>query len=278
MMKRKMICLMTGAIALLLISACMPDDPTPDDGNSDCMRDSLASTVDAYFGALETNDPSSLPLAADVLYTENGELVEIGEGLWQTAGTVKLRRSALDTETCNTVTEAVITENNKDIVLGLRLKLSDGEISEIETIIARGFGSGSAYFLNAEGLLNTADQDWEGVLPAGSRSTRDELINVVDTYFERFPNGACNFADGCRRSENGLTLNCMTGMSCSDEQGAMGMSVRLHVIDEAAGIAVGFVKFAGMYTDFHMFKVEDGEVQNVHAVLSLATGTSIWRD
>lgn len=276
MMKRRMICLLTGIIALLLTTACVPDDPAPDNSNGNCTRESLAAMVDDYFEALEANDPSSLPLAADVMYTENDILVNVGEGLWQTAGTVKLRRSALDTETCNTVTEAVITENNKDIVIGLRLKLSNGKISEIECIIARGWASSSAYFLNAEGLLKTADQDWEGILPAGSRSTRAELINVADTYFELFPEGACNFADSCMRSENGLTMNCMAGMSCADGEGAMGMNVRLHVIDEEAGIAVGFVKFAGMYTDFHMFKVKDGEVQNVHAVLSLATETSVW--
>ena len=50
-------------------------------------------------------------------------------------------------------------------------------------------------------------------------------------------------------------------------------SVRLHVIDVDAGIAVGFTLFYGIvvggpYIDFHMLKVRNGQVVAVHAVLA----------
>jgi hypothetical protein len=53
----------------------------------------------------------------------------------------------------------------------------------------------------------------------------------------------------------------------------MGMTPRLFVIDVEAGIAAGFVMFAGSYTDFHMFKVSGGQVRGVHAILASATSS-----
>jgi hypothetical protein len=45
------------------------------------------------------------------------------------------------------------------------------------------------------------------------------------------------------------------------------------VLDVEAGIAVGFVMFAGAYTDFHMLKLRDGKVEGVHACLASATSS-----
>ncbi|HTU62842.1 MAG TPA: hypothetical protein VMF89_30490, partial [Polyangiales bacterium] len=64
-----------------------------------CTRALLQSQIDAYFTALAAHDPSSLPLADNVKFTENGEQQELGkEGLWSTAGAVQHVHSALDTE------------------------------------------------------------------------------------------------------------------------------------------------------------------------------------
>ena len=51
---------------------------------------------------------------------------------------------------------------------------------------------------------------------------------------------------------------------------------RLFVIDVDAGITVGFTVFLGGYDDFHLFKVRDGEVQSVHAVLSNTNSMTGW--
>jgi hypothetical protein len=238
-----------------------------------CTRESLKALVDQYFEALSANDPSTLPLADDVKFTENGELLELGEGLWADAGELKFKHSAFDVETCSSVTESVIPDGSTDIPFGLRLKLAAQKITEIETIAVR---SGD-YFVgsNTNAIIGTESEQWEELVAEDERATREQLQEIVDVYFDRFPAGACDFASDCKRLENGFSPgNCSLGLSCSmSGSGGGGMSASRHVLDVEAGIAVGFVMFAGSYTDFHMFKVYAGEVHGVHAILASADGS-----
>jgi hypothetical protein len=239
-----------------------------------CTRALLKSSRDAYFQALEAHDPSSLSTASSVKFTENGTVRKLGEGFWTTAGAVKFKRSAYDVDTCMSVTESVVAEKSADIVFGLRLKLAGSQIAEVETIVVR---SGD-YFSNPSALTKSASDDWETPLQASAQPTRDALKKIVDVYFTQFPAGACDFASDCKRLENGFSPGgCSLGLSCSSSgsQGRSAMTPRLHVLDVEAGIAVGFTMFAGTYTDFHMFKVRDGEVHGVHAILAGAS-TSGW--
>ena len=57
--------------------------------------------------------------------------------------------------------------------------------------------------------------------------------------------------------------------------GLLPMTPRTYVLDVEAGIAVGFVMWVGGWTDFHMFKVRDGNIVAVHANL-FASNTSGW--
>ena len=208
--------LLWGCFAIL--GACNSDKNTnenkvPDAGidagsdatssGSSCTREILKATVDKYFEALEAHDPSSLPLSSKVRYTENGEQVEVGERLWKTAGALKFKRSAFDTETCNSITESAIAEGDADIIFGLRLELEERNITEIETIVVR---SQSDYvFCSPAGLIATVDDDWETVLPAEKQPTREELAAVVETYYSPVPLGACGFAEDCIRYEKKKT-------------------------------------------------------------------------
>jgi hypothetical protein len=237
-----------------------------------CTRALLKSSRDAYFQALEAHDPSSLSTASSVKFTENGTVRKLGEGFWTTAGAAKFKRSAYDVDTCMSVTESVVVEKSTDIVFGLRLKLAASKIAEVETIVVR---SGD-YFSNPSALTKSASDDWETPLQASAQPTRDVLKKIVDVYFTQFPSGACDFASDCKRLENGFSPGgCSLGLSCSSSgsQGRSAMTPRLHVLDVEAGIAVGFTMFAGTYTDFHMFKVRDGEVHGVHAILAGASAS-----
>jgi hypothetical protein len=252
--------------------------PSSSEGGTDatdgttCTRASLTAAINAYYTALAAHDPTMAPIASTAKYTENGKVVQVGQGEWKTAGAVKFKRSALDTQICNSVTESVITDSGSDLVYGLRLKLDNQKITEIETIPVH---SGQYIIISAQGLAASSSDDWETVLPANEQSTRAQLQSLMDTYFTRFPNGACNFASDCMRMEDGSSAagSCTgSGIGCTDSGSSSGggMSARLHVIDVEAGISVGFTMFAGTYTDFHMFKVRGGEVHSVHAVLASA--------
>jgi hypothetical protein len=69
---------------------------------SACTRDSLKGIIGQYFSALEARNPSSLPLAAKVKFTENGVEMPVGEGFWKTAGSAA-QRDLLDTYKCGTI-------------------------------------------------------------------------------------------------------------------------------------------------------------------------------
>jgi len=238
-----------------------------------CTRDSLTAAIDAYFTALAAHDPTKAPIAQSAKYTENGQVLQLGSGEWQTAAAVKFKRSALDTQICMSVTESVIGDASGDLVYGLRLKLDNQMITEIETIPVI---SGSYITISASGLMNTAMDDWESLLGAADVTPRDQMQMLMDTYFTQFPNGACNFASDCMRVEDGQSIGSCTGLgvACNPSSGGSAvMTARLHVVDVEAGISVGFTMFAGMYTDFHMFKVRAGQVHGVNAVLAQASSS-----
>jgi hypothetical protein len=238
-----------------------------------CTRDSLSSAISAYFTALAAHDPTQAPIAQSAKYTENGQVLQLGNGEWQTAQAVKFKRSALDTQSCMSVTESVIGDSSGDLVYGLRLKLDTGMITEIETIPVI---AGSYITISASGLINTGMDDWETPIGTADLTPRDQMQSLMDVYFTQFPNGACNFASDCMRVEDGASIGPCTGsgVACNPSSGGSPvMTARLHVIDYEAGISVGFTMFAGQYTDFHMFKVRAGQVHGVHAVLAQASSS-----
>src|SRR5262244_3249650 len=49
-----------------------------------CNRACLENLVDQYLTALVAHDPKRLPLSKDVMYTENDQVMEIGDGFWKT--------------------------------------------------------------------------------------------------------------------------------------------------------------------------------------------------
>jgi hypothetical protein len=242
----------------------------------ECTRDLLRTTLDAYFEALAAGDPSSLPLADNVKFTENGEEMEIGSGgLWTTAGTVVYSQSALDTENCMSATDAVVPDGNTDIPVALRLRLEGGQITEVETIAVRQGDYSVASNTNAIVTMGDAI-GWEDPVAEADRATRDELTSWMNKYYRLFPQGVCNVTSDCTRLENGGgSFSCSAGAGCSAQDPGPGdnaLTPRLILADEVTGIGVGFTMFQS-YTDMHMFKMKGGQVYAVHAILAAASGS-----
>ncbi|WP_437943079.1 hypothetical protein WMF27_26900 [Sorangium sp. So ce281] len=251
-------------------------------GNSTaCTRELLKSTIDAYFEALAAHDPSTLPLADNVKFTENGEALALGqEGLWKTAGALKYAHSALDTETCSSASQAVVPDGSMDIPLALRLKLQGQEITEIETIAVRPGDykvSGQNFASNTGAIIASGDTvEWEEPVPESERNSRDELDGWMEKYFWMFPRGVCNTVSNCKRIENGGgSFTCSAGASCDPGEpgsGSPALPPRLIFADVERGIGVGFTMFMGN-TDMHMFKMRGGQVYGVSAILGAASSS-----
>jgi hypothetical protein len=250
--------------------------------DAQCTRQDLSALVDDYLGALTANAPGRLALASDVKYTENGRSMNPGEGFWQTAGEVTFRRSAIDTEQCGTLTQALVEEDGMDVptIYGVRLRLDDdARLADIETYIARS----TEFFHNPAGVPAEDGDDWEALLDPAERSSRATLVAAGNAYFDMFfdPQGTeVPFATPCNRWENG-TRTTQDDCSNMGPAGVGGMRMthrRFPVVDLEAGIVVGFVLFADSLLDFHMFKVRDGLITQIQSVIGPAANPTGWAE
>ena len=240
-----------------------------------CTRESLKAVTDKFFAALEAHNPSGLPLASGVKYTENGIVVAVGKGFWESAGKLTFKRGMVDTQKCGTHTQTIIEENGKPMLYGVRLKVDKAKISEIEAIVVRG-----KEVLDVKAILDTKDQDWEGILPPEQRSSRLSMMAVADDYFELFVQkqprkvSILPFAKTCDRWENGMQTTkggtnqgvTMPAHNCSPVGFAdMTHGPRRFLVDEETGIVVAYVLFNNNWPDFHMFKVKNSHADWIHA-------------
>jgi len=245
---------------------------------AECTRENLDSITDKFFSALEAHNPTSAPLASNVRYTENGIEVPVGKGIWETVVKTTFKRGMVDTKKCGTHTQTVMEEkdNPKPVLYGVRLKVDENKISEIEAIIVRG-----DQVLDVPAILATTDQDWD-ILPPEQRSSRLAMMAAADDYFELFVKekkrevSDLAYSGFCDRWENGA-ITTKGGMNqdvpmprhdCSPE-GFADMTEthgpRRFLVDEEKGVVVAYVLFNNMWPDFHMFRMNNGLVVWIQA-------------
>ncbi|HUA19735.1 MAG TPA: hypothetical protein VMB25_13390 [Bryobacteraceae bacterium] len=110
---------------------------------SPCDRACMVGLVQRVLEAMLTHIHSSLPLAEGVRYSENGQFIAIGDGLWGTAGKIEMpgagRYAALyaDPASGTAAYWGRSNEHGTPGVLALRIKVGGGKISEIEAIDVR---------------------------------------------------------------------------------------------------------------------------------------------
>ena len=97
-----------------------------------CTRDGLQAAVDLYVAAQTKGDISGLPLAKGLGYVENFKPISIDEGLIKKAMKIDHQRSLLDTATCQTFTEMMVSDKAAPYAFGTRLRVNHGLIAEIE--------------------------------------------------------------------------------------------------------------------------------------------------
>ena len=256
-----------------------------------CRREVLKEQTAQFLSALEAKKTASLPLSPDVKFTENGKEIAVGEGLWKTAGKMLLKRTVVDTERCGTHTQAVLEENGKQIIYGVRLgfdKSDKKSVTEIESFVARE----GDFLFNPKGVLETRNQDWEGVIPREERSSRLGMIAAADDYFELFrknPDAHVEFAKNCDRWENGTltTGKREDGTLLSGEPGRqcspVGLQTLTHkprrfLVDREAGVVVAYLLFSSALPDFHMFKMRNGKIELMQAVIASGSPSMGWPD
>jgi hypothetical protein len=168
-----------------------------------CDRACMTSFVDRYLAALVRHDPAGLPLNRDVKFTENDARLKVGsEGLWVAASEAPtgFRFYAVDVGAGQIGFYGVMKERDKPLIIALRLKVVNGQITEIEHVLARNLRPDTVT------KLATPRPEFVTPLPAANRLPRQQMVNIADSYFEAIEhaNGKlAPFADDCVRRENG---------------------------------------------------------------------------
>jgi hypothetical protein len=167
-----------------------------------CDRACLIGVMDQYRSALLAHDVTRLPLASDVRYTENTISLPLGKSLWATAnGFGNYKQYFADPTSGQVGFIGIVKENDIPAILAVRLKIVNRRITEIEAIVPRESKSASA--LDASGGPLAL---WDEVLPPSERRSRQQLVSIINSYFEAIvhSNGSlAPFDKDCRRAENG---------------------------------------------------------------------------
>jgi hypothetical protein len=276
------------AIALLALVSASADDVAAQ--TASCDRACLRGLVDGYIAALAARDPAKLPLATPVKFTENGRVLDVGEGFWKTAGAPhRYRDYVLDPETGGAAVLTAFAEYEGIAQVFVRLKVVERKIAEIETIVAR---VGDQRWFAPAGLDRLSGIFAEPV-PVAQRNTRTELVAAADAYFtavqtEGTPQFVqAPFGTGVKRIENGLQTTMVTEnpilerhtwtpelqLERASYKGTIVTDRRYPLVDLDNGIALAVATFRreGEHTSTlllaEIFKVSDDKIREIRAVI-----------
>jgi hypothetical protein len=180
---------------------------------SKCDRQCLADLMQKYVGALAKHDPKALPFADKVKFTENSDkgvdILEVGKGLWETAsgGPTEFQIYAADPEAQAAACLVVMKEQEKDILLGARIKLDNGKIIEAEHMVVRGGGMSKMPYSSMP-TLQKARPGFSEDIPKAEQMKREDLIRIGYSYYDALTSEdgtRAPFAAECERRENGMT-------------------------------------------------------------------------
>lgn len=178
-----------------------------------CNRACLEGFVEKYFDAVIANDPKLVPLSPNVRFTEDGQRLLIGDGLWNTARAKgKYRLFVTDVPAGSVAVLATIQEDHRDpaqfngSLIALRLRVQNQQITEIEQILVRNASENNNRTYNTVDKMAT-DPKYLQAIPPGERMSRADLVTQGNKYFAGIQKndgkGDYPFAPECQRDENG---------------------------------------------------------------------------
>lgn len=189
-------------------------------------REALVELCDQYLDALRRKEPGKLDLSSLRKFTENGQTLPVGQGLWRSVDSVAEEPFAMviDESAGTLVALTGVHEAGLPSVLSTRIATAEGKITELETVVSRGTSSPrSNSTMVPAGFERRAVLDEQ--IPIESRASRQELALPATLYLESIERGdgsVVPVADECVRFENGLkmTLNPTGEGFPADELGA----------------------------------------------------------
>lgn len=248
----------------------------------DCDRACLGDMITQYVDALVAHDPSGLPLADTVKYTEDSSVAQLGEGIWQSVtGNQGFRQDYIDTRKQVAAAHVVLDEGENQLLYSMLLYVADMKITGIETLVER--ITPTSRFQPRE--LGGPIRGMNDPVPAGQMQSRESMIRTALTYPEglrvgSFTDGQTPFASETYRVENGVILG---GEGCGrDDCGMYAQYITLHptiiasvaAVDEVNGTVLLWMNFGhagdsygvgNSLITFEAFKVWGDEIHSINA-------------
>jgi hypothetical protein len=238
---------------------------------SACTGNQLKAAADSYVAAQEAGDISKMALADAAKFFENMAEVGKGDGLWNTALPIAQSRSFLDTDRCKTFTEVIVTKGRHAYVLGTRLSVAGGEITEINGLVT----DKGDWLFNANAYLKFSKAEHWGALSTNEQTDAQGLIDAANRYLDLF---ADKFIDApwgipCARLEGGAYTDrnndphatCNVGVP----DGVLYIVNRSYVVDKEKGVVNVYCRFGDSKTgmpDSHTFRLVNGEYRYIHTL------------
>jgi hypothetical protein len=168
-----------------------------------CDRTCLEGFLNRYLDALAAHDPSRLPVAPDVKFVENDQMLKLGQGTWGTVdGLGAYRHYFADPQMGEAVVITTVREHGVPAIMDIRLRIEDGRIREAETQVSRDPAGAQRYE-----KMGQPEAVWLEPVPPEKRVSRATMVASVDKYFSGMqrndPKGDYSFFDkDCDRLEH----------------------------------------------------------------------------
>jgi hypothetical protein len=219
-----------------------------------------------------------VPLAANANIRENTKAIALGDSKW--SGVTKILSEGVYADPIlGNVIEHVAAETagGKVVYIGTRLKLVDRKIKEVEI----NFDDGPR--VNVKNLV-PYDPIFNTIVPLEERSTREELVRIITSYFKGLTDHnpiQADYDPRCDRyhSGNRVTHNPRNGVEESGDVGCYesnlgpkpwgpATEVRIGLVDPERGIVIGYAILYYSNSDRRMqinevFKILDGRLRMV---------------
>lgn len=268
---------MTGTFAATGAAA----QPAAPAAAAQCNRACLSGLITQYVDALVAGDPSKLPLAPRVKFTEDSSERKLGEGLWKSVtGKGGFRQDYIDTTKQIAAAHIELKEGKNPVLFSLVLHVEAGRIAGVETQVQR-FNPNSRFQPKE---LGGPIKGMNDPVPADRRQSRESMIRTALTYTEglrvgNFTDGGTPFAANTYRVENGVIT---AGEGCGrTDCGLYAQNIFVHpailasvvAVDEENGTVLLWMNFGdtGSYEPgnalitFEAFKVWGGEIHSILA-------------
>lgn len=234
-------------VAGALLAGVLLGQTKPAPAAPSCDRACLEGFVNQYLDALVAHNVFGLPLASKVKFSENDQLLELGDGMWNvTTGIGSYKIYIADPQSGQVGFLGTARENDRPVTLALRLKIENRKISEIETVV---HSATPATPPTGAAAMETMGPDpvFSETIPRLQRVSRDALVKAANSYFEALEKSdpsLSSFDPQCNRLENGVRASCgeqIAGKTLSYIQTVYPR--RFPVVDEERQLVFGFFTY-----------------------------------